>query len=70
VIFAHKSTWRTQLLGAANLQPTKEVLQELLDIPEPKQMLRNTDRRDAVAIAGWAALHHKHIMEVDDEIDA
>jgi Holliday junction resolvasome RuvABC endonuclease subunit len=53
--FVYPATWRTQVLGAANLQPDKATICTLFDIPDPKKMLANADLRDAVCIAGWGA---------------
>jgi len=53
--FVYPATWRTQVLGAANIQPDKATICSVFDVLDPKAMLANADLRDAVCIAGWGA---------------
>jgi Holliday junction resolvasome RuvABC endonuclease subunit len=49
------ATWATQCLGAGNKKPDRFTCEQLFDVVDPKKMLANEHKRDAVCIAGWGA---------------
>ena len=55
--FVLPQTWRTRILGAANLQCRLEHLEGIVDLAQKK--VRNQDQRDAIAVAYYGLMKKK-----------